>query len=166
MVAETIEGSLGQPGQVRIHDHLLRGVSTLPMLKPQCCQPPFTDTGRSPVVGSALRPDRPHEMPKDRRPWQGVRVGNHPEVPQSETPRLHRAARIEDAVHRALDARVRRRGWVVTVVPYTGYGAPGWVRVMARVLLTRLGPGRKRPEKLRGWRSFTTLPVKNALVLI
>jgi hypothetical protein len=44
-------------------------------------------------------------MPKDRRPWQGVRVVNHPEVTESETPRLHRAARIEDAVHRALDVR-------------------------------------------------------------
>ena len=81
-------------------------------------------------------------------------------------PRLHRAARIEDAVHRALDSRVRRRGWHVTVVPYTGYGAPGWVRVMARVLLTRRTPGRKRPAKLRGWRSFTTLPVKDAVVII
>jgi phosphatidate phosphatase APP1 len=82
------------------------------------------------------------------------------------TPRLHRAARIEDAVHRAVDPRLRRRGWHVTVVPYTGYGSPGWVRVMARVLLTRIAPRRKQAAKLRGWRSFTTLPVKNALVVI
>jgi phosphatidate phosphatase APP1 len=65
-----------------------------------------------------------------------------------------------------MDPRLRRRGWHVTVVPYTGYGAPGWVRVMARVLLTRRSPGRKRPEKLRGWRSFTTLPVKETTVVI
>ncbi len=83
-------------------------------------------------------------------------------------PRLHRAARIEDAVHRAVGPRLRRRGWRVEIVPYTGYGAPGWVRVMARVLLARIPPPRrrKRAAKLRGWRSFTTLPVKNATVVI
>jgi phosphatidate phosphatase APP1 len=86
--------------------------------------------------------------------------------PTGGAPRLHRAARIEDAVHRAMAPRLRRRGWHVTVVPHTGYGAPGWVRVMARVLLTRIAPRRKHAAKLRGWRSFTTLPVKNALVII
>ncbi|WP_369811069.1 App1 family protein [Quadrisphaera sp. DSM 44207] len=53
--------------------------------------------------------------------------------------RLHRAARIEDRVHRVLAARLRRRGWTPRVVAYAGYGGPGWVRVMARVLLTRPG---------------------------
>ncbi len=79
---------------------------------------------------------------------------------------LHRGARIEDAVHRAVDPRLRRRGWRVTIVPYAGYGAPGWVRVMGRVLLTRIAPRRKRAAKLRGWRSFTTLPVKHTMVII
>ena len=69
-------------------------------------------------------------------------------------------------MHRVVGPRLRRRGWHVAVVPYTGYGAPGWVRVMARVLLTRLPPSHKRAAKLRGWRSFTTIPVKNALVVI
>jgi phosphatidate phosphatase APP1 len=72
--------------------------------------------------------------------------------------RLHRAARIEDAVHQMVARRLRRRGWRPTITAYTGYGAPGWVRVMARVLLTRDTPPRKRQEKVRGWRSFTTLP--------
>lgn len=69
-------------------------------------------------------------------------------------------------MHRAVDPRLRRRGWRVTIVPYTCYGSPTWVRVMGRVLLTRLDPQRKRPAKLRGWRSFTTLPVKHTEVII
>lgn len=80
--------------------------------------------------------------------------------------RPHRAARIEDAVQAMLARRLRARGWQPTIVAYTGYGAPGWVRVMARVLLTRLGPRPRRPEKVRGWRSFTTLPVKGVPVMI
>jgi phosphatidate phosphatase APP1 len=82
-------------------------------------------------------------------------------------PRLHRAARFEDAVHAAVGPRLGRRGWRVAIVAYTGYGAPGWARVMARVVLTRLpSTPRRRAEKLRGWRSFGTLPVKHALVTI
>lgn len=82
------------------------------------------------------------------------------------TPRLHRAARIEDAVQEMLARRLRRRGWRPTIIAYTGYGAPGWVRVLARVLLTRLGPRPRRPEKVRGWRSFATLPAKGVPVTI
>jgi phosphatidate phosphatase APP1 len=81
-------------------------------------------------------------------------------------PRVHRAARMEDAVLRTVEPRLRRRGWKASIVPYTGYGTPGWVRVMCRVLLTRLEPRRNRAAKLRGWRSFTTLPVMNARVVI
>jgi phosphatidate phosphatase APP1 len=73
---------------------------------------------------------------------------------------------MEDFVHRVVEPRLRRRGWQVDVVPYAGYGARGWVRVMGRVLLTRLAPGRKRLAKVRGWRSFTTVPVKYAPVII
>jgi len=81
--------------------------------------------------------------------------------------RLHRAALIEDRVHAVLDRRLRRRGWRINIVPFTGYGAPGWVRVMARVLLSRPGPRRsRRPAAVRGWRSFLTLPVKDTPVTI
>jgi phosphatidate phosphatase APP1 len=51
-------------------------------------------------------------------------------------------------------------------VAYPGYGSTSWIRVLARVLVTRLAPGRRRPAKVRGWRSFTTLPVKDTVVLI
>ncbi|MGI5215916.1 App1 family protein [Plantactinospora sp. CA-290183] len=82
-------------------------------------------------------------------------------------PRLHRAARVEDAVHQFIERRLGQGGWDATIVPYAGYGAPGWVRVLGRVLLTRL---RRRPgrqiEKVRGWRHFATLPVQHAPVVI
>ncbi len=80
-------------------------------------------------------------------------------------PRVHRAARVEDALHRAVEPRLRRRGWHAEIVPHAGYGSPSWVRVMARLLVTREAP-RKRPAKLRGWRGFTTVPVKQARVVI
>jgi hypothetical protein len=100
------------------------------------------------------------------RVWQGVSVSLVPDG-QVTPARLHRAARIEDAVHRVVERRFRRRGWHVTVIAYTGYGAPGWVRVMCRVLLGRLDDRpRRRPKKVRGWRSFTTLPAKHEAVLI
>jgi phosphatidate phosphatase APP1 len=89
--------------------------------------------------------------------------------PASRVPaaRLHRAARIEDAVHGVVERRLRPRGWQVAIVAYTGYGAPGWARIMARVVLTRIDRRtRRRPQKLRGWRSFATLPVKYAPMVI
>jgi phosphatidate phosphatase APP1 len=82
---------------------------------------------------------------------------------QAEAAVLHRAARIEDAVHEVIERWLRRRGWQSTIVPYTGYGAPGWVRVMGRIMVTRPGGApRKRPGKVRGWRSFTTVSAKDA----
>jgi phosphatidate phosphatase APP1 len=80
---------------------------------------------------------------------------------------LHRAARIEDAVHKVVEDRLRKRGWQPTVVPYTGYGAPGWVRVMGRVMVRR--PRSKTPTslgKVRGWRRFVTVSAKDAPVVV
>lgn len=80
---------------------------------------------------------------------------------------LHRAARVEDAIHRRIEQRLSGRGWVPTIFAYTGYGAPGWVRVMARVLLTRPDPRTdRRIELVRGWRSFTTVPVAGTEVVV
>ena len=55
------------------------------------------------------------------------------------------------AVGRAL----RGRGWVPRVLPQTGYGADGWVRVLARVLLAPPGTPREALDA-RGWRHFLT----------
>jgi len=105
--------------------------------------------------------------------WQGGGV-SLPSAP----PLLHRAARAEDAVRGMIERRMRRRGWQATIVPYTGYGGPGWVRVMGRVLLSRPGEGEtpppgpegappaNKPKSVRGWRSFATVAVNDAEVEI
>jgi phosphatidate phosphatase APP1 len=82
-------------------------------------------------------------------------------------PGLHRAARIEDAIHRVLERRARQRGWDLTIIPYTGYGAPGWARIMARVLFAPAErKPRRAPKKVRGWRSFATLPARDMTVVV
>jgi len=82
-------------------------------------------------------------------------------------PILHLAARAEDAMHDFREKRARRRGHLPTVVPYAGYGAPGWARVLCRVLLTKPTAGNDpRYKKIRGWRSFTSVPGKNIAVTI
>jgi phosphatidate phosphatase APP1 len=80
---------------------------------------------------------------------------------------LHRAARFEDTLHRWRERRGRRRGLKTTIVPYAGYGATGWTRVLCRVVLARGDAAAKqRAEKVRGWRSFFSIPVDDADVII
>ncbi len=67
--------------------------------------------------------------------------------------------RIDDAIREFREQRARRRGLLPTVIPYTGYGAPGWVRVLGRVLLVGTPGGAPRAESVRGWRSFTSVAV-------
>ena len=81
-------------------------------------------------------------------------------------PLMHRAARIEDAIHKWRERRGRKRGLVNTVIPYTGYGSPGWIRVLCRVVLTRGEGAVNRVTKVRGWRSFFSIPVDDVAVTI
>jgi phosphatidate phosphatase APP1 len=79
----------------------------------------------------------------------------------------HLAARVEDALHSLRERRGRRRGGVETVIPFAGYGGDGWIRVLCRVVLRR--PGARTPdplEGLRGWRSFTSVPVSDARIAV
>lgn len=77
--------------------------------------------------------------------------------------RLHIAARIEDWLHRRRAARARRRGLVPTILPFTGYGGDGWVRVLGRVIYQRPSTGKKdRARGARGWRSFASIHVPEA----
>jgi phosphatidate phosphatase APP1 len=87
-------------------------------------------------------------------------------VPEALVPSLHRAARVEDAVHEFLEPRLRQRGWRDTIIPYTGYGTTNWVRIMARVLVRRRDRPRQEAHAVRGWRSFATLPVKDTTVVV
>ena len=110
------------------------------------------------------------------------RVGS--QHPLAGARRPHVAARLEDAVDRRLAGVLRNRGWTVRIEPYPGYGAPGWVRVLARALLAapvvpdqdlpgtgavQAGAGAgavpvTRQPAVRGWRSFFTVPVAGAAV--
>lgn len=82
-------------------------------------------------------------------------------------PILHWAARFEDRFHELRERIARRRGYTPTIVPYTSYGGPGWVRILCRVLLTRPSPdGRVHHRKIRGWRSFTSVPVNEAALTV
>jgi phosphatidate phosphatase APP1 len=91
------------------------------------------------------------------------------------TSRPHRAARLEDVFYARLTGVLRRRDWVPRVEPYTGYGAPGWVRVMGRAVLA--APGTRSAEAaeqdsgsgrrvVRGWRSFVTAQLAGARVTV
>lgn len=74
---------------------------------------------------------------------------------------------MEDAYHEWRERRGRKRGMKTTIVPYTGYGSPGWVRVFCRVVLAKGDePARQRAAKVRGWRSFFSVPVDNIEVTI
>jgi phosphatidate phosphatase APP1 len=87
---------------------------------------------------------------------------------------LHRPARVEDAIHEFREKRARKRGYLETLVPYTGYGSTEWIRVLGRVVLTkpprvgsrRFRPQQKREERVRGWRSFTSIPLGDVAVTV
>ena len=61
----------------------------------------------------------------------------------SRTAQVH----VEDRLHAAAERWLRRRGWRPRVVPFTGYGTEGWVRVLARVLLRP--PDQRDPARPR-----------------
>lgn len=81
---------------------------------------------------------------------------------------LHLAARLEDAVQRFRVRRGRKRGLVPTIIPFTGYGGRGWVRVLGRVVLDR--PEEQQTgdalSSIRGWRSFTKVHVRDIEVRV
>ena len=79
---------------------------------------------------------------------------------------VHRAARLEDAVYQRVEPRLRQRGWRDTLIPYTGYGTPSWVRVFGRLLLGPPERASGRTRAVRGWRSFAPLPLADETVII
>ncbi len=59
------------------------------------------------------------------------------------------------------------RGYVPAVLPYTGYGTVNRVRVLGRVLLVNPRPSWwGKSTNVRGWRSFTSLPIADATVRV
>jgi phosphatidate phosphatase APP1 len=83
--------------------------------------------------------------------------------------RPHFASRIEDRWNAGLSVVLRRRGWHERVIPHVGYGTPDWVRVLARVVLSRDPHQRPRTdadEPVRGWRQFVAAPAIGVPVTI
>lgn len=81
-------------------------------------------------------------------------------------------ARLEDAMHRRLNAIMRRRGWQPHLIPFCGYGSQTHLRILARLVLAppREGNslGRVAEDLLtqRGWRNFITVPAQRTEVEI
>lgn len=93
--------------------------------------------------------------------------------------RPHLAALMEDAWNRRKSDTLRERGWGTKIVPHTGYGSVGFVRVLARVLMSRdpmravsgdaagsVQSLRSAEEETRGWRAFVTSPAIDVPVTI
>ena len=70
--------------------------------------------------------------------------------------RPHAAAVVEDAWHRQFDRLLRRRGWRNRIIGHVGYGSTDFVRVFARVVLSRVhdvGPDEDDDPTYGGLRS-------------
>ncbi|MGM0931723.1 MAG: App1 family protein [Actinomycetota bacterium] len=85
----------------------------------------------------------------------------------------HIGMRVEDRWQAYRERRARRRGYVATVMPFTGYGTAGWIRVLGRVVMARPGafdngrmPSKLVADGIRGWRNFISPPAANARVTI
>ncbi|MFO7690663.1 MAG: hypothetical protein R6W83_08960, partial [Cryobacterium sp.] len=113
---------------------------------------------------------------KDLRfPEEGQPDGSGSGAENSPQRMMHRAARLEDWLHERREHSARGRGYRPTVIPFTGYGSTGWVRILCRVLLAHPGKKSLHTQRqrsdgtdagIRGWRSFTSVPVKDTLVSI
>lgn len=138
---------------------------------------PWTPSGASTPPGDRRRASSPptegHGAPPADR--HGAGRGQHRLGPPSGSSRPHTAARLEDALNSALQGALSSRGWVPRVEPYTGYGAPGWVRVLGRTLLAprdvtpreAASQDRDTQERaVRGWRSFLTAQVPGTRVRV
>jgi len=93
--------------------------------------------------------------------------------------RPHAASLIEDAFHRRSNALMRGRGWGTRTISHTGYGSQDFVRVLGRVLLSRLAEPpevsaadgiirdfRGNADGQRGWRAFVTAGAMNVPVTV
>jgi phosphatidate phosphatase APP1 len=93
--------------------------------------------------------------------------------------RPHAASLIEDAFHRRSNALMRGRGWGTRTISHTGYGSQDFVRVLGRVLLSRMAEPREVSEadgiirdlrgnaaEQRGWRAFVTAGAMNVNVRV
>ncbi|GAA2027992.1 App1 family protein [Pseudokineococcus marinus] len=100
--------------------------------------------------------------------WQGSGVATSEDAAPALRPLHARTVALGDALHRRASRRALEQGWQPSISVYAGYGSPRRVRVLGRLLLTApdgRGPS-ERPEVVRGWRSFLTVPVRDAPVVV
>ncbi len=81
-------------------------------------------------------------------------------------PRIHWFARTEHRFHAWREKRARKRGMSPTVAAFPGYGGPGWVRIVGRVLIVPRRSAADEYAGLRGWRSFVSIPIGYARVTV
>lgn len=81
-------------------------------------------------------------------------------------PALQVVTRIGDLSHGIRESWAHRAGRIPTIVPFVGYGGTGWVRVLGRVVLRKPEPPGDRFQSVRGWRSFTSVPVRDAEITV
>ncbi|QIG40580.1 DUF2183 domain-containing protein [Microbacterium sp. 4R-513] len=86
-------------------------------------------------------------------------------------PKVLWLARLEYRFHAWRERRARARSHKPTVTPFPGYGGVDWVRVLGRVLIVPPVKPAKPVEtgeyaRIRGWRSFASVPVGFAQVTV
>lgn len=120
----------------------------------------------APPAGEALRTNLADRSA--RNIWDTTSV-DELSSPGNEAPlqRAHGASRFEDWYLSQRARFARAIGHREQIVPFTGYGTTTEIRVFCRVLLTKTKTtNRGKLKKIRGWRSFTSVPVANAQVHI
>lgn len=82
--------------------------------------------------------------------------------------RPHPASRAEDALNAVVARGLSRRGWTRRVMPYVGYGAPSFARVLGRIVLSRNGQDTQEPvdSSRRGFWVFFSAPVPDVPVTV
>jgi phosphatidate phosphatase APP1 len=99
-----------------------------------------------------------------RKPRLGTTDGQEASLPKPPARALLGTVMyVADAVHALRGQIATATGAVPTIVAYPGYGNTSWVRVLARVVLTGKSGG-ATSGKLRGWKSFTSVPIRRSQV--
>src|SRR4051794_23372321 len=83
--------------------------------------------------------------------------------------RQHYSSRLEDWFNAGVQAILRRRGWRERIIPHVGYGNQDFVRVLARVVLSRDPRNQPRYDEdhvMRGWKVFVTAPATGVRVTV
>lgn len=94
-----------------------------------------------------------------------------PSVPARQSPdrpKILWFARLEYRYHSWRERRARRRGRKPTIAAFPGYGSTAWVRILGRVLIAPpvKNSGGGEYARVRGWRSFLSVPVGFAQVIV